>query len=160
MPREVVLVEGDLDLTGGLQDSFHARDEWSYTIVLGNVHARHVVNGSAMYIHGDLTVDEILFCNSWGADTLEVRRTISATLVVQLAHDIVAHHLHAEHTLRTGQEKTQLGSLLRGPWKERLTARGLYRGLLEELGQATPVLEGDRHARAQGLPSPSMTSAR
>lgn len=87
-PNEVVIVVGNLTVTGCLADQFYNEDDFSKLYVLGNLRARDMVCGSEVRVTGNLEVENVLYANSFDMDTLHVSGKLSAKVLIEDGHQV------------------------------------------------------------------------
>jgi|GEM_PF-5245765 len=87
-PNEVIIVVGNLTVTGCLADQFYNEDDFSKLYVLGNLRARDMVCGSEVRVTGNLEVENVLYANSFDVDTLGVSGKLSAKVFIEDGHQV------------------------------------------------------------------------
>ncbi|MFY2562820.1 hypothetical protein ACN469_34825 [Corallococcus terminator] len=87
-PNEVVIVVGNLTVTGCLADQFYNEDDFSKLYVLGHLRARDMVCGSEVRVTGNLEVENVLYANSFDEDTLSVSGKLSAKVLIEDGHQV------------------------------------------------------------------------
>ena len=80
--REVTIIDGDLIIENGFLDDSGLFDDFSYLLVLGNLHCRNFISTSAVYVGGNLEVSELLYYDSFGECTLEVQGSLQTKVLV------------------------------------------------------------------------------
>lgn len=88
-PYDVIIVVGNLTITGCLADQFYNEDDFSKLYVLGNLRARDMVCGSEVRVTGNLEVENVLYANSFDMDTLDVGGQLSAKVLIEDGHQMV-----------------------------------------------------------------------
>jgi hypothetical protein len=141
--QEVLIVTGNLSVTGCLSDAFQNEDDGSKLYVLGDLRARDMVCGSEVRVKGNLEVANVLYANSFDMDTLGVGGTLSAKLFIEEGHQVEFKSL-AVDTLLTDDESWRevvpetvvgdfspvLQSHLLGPDGQFVLSEALHRDLL------------------------------
>jgi hypothetical protein len=101
--NEVLIVTGNLTVTGCLSDAFQNEDDFSKLYVLGDLRARDMVCGSEVRVKGHLDVGNVLYANSFDMDTLGVGGRLSAKLFIEEGHQVEFKSLEVD-TLLTDDE--------------------------------------------------------
>ncbi|TQF14373.1 hypothetical protein FJV41_18925 [Myxococcus llanfairpwllgwyngyllgogerychwyrndrobwllllantysiliogogogochensis] len=87
-PNDVIIVVGNLTVTGCLADQFYNEDDFSKLYVMGNLRARDMVCGSEVRVTGNLEVQNVLYANSFDMDTLGVSGKLSAKVFIEDGHQV------------------------------------------------------------------------
>ena len=140
--RSVVIIDGDLDLDGGIVDCSGLYDDFSLLIVLGSVRCRNLASTAAVYIHEDLSVSDILYYNSFGECTLEVQGALKAGVFAYDENQVIkAQSISGERVFKLDGDEglEELRPLIR-PDLQKLFDEDFEEGFLKELALVESAL--------------------